>query len=187
MKRCHQCDNVHSMTYTSFGHNYCIICIKGDPHSPDYETWTREACCNSHCYGKYRSKKLELSRQIFNDRMCIKCTTVPQVKKYVESYTKMELFVYDMTMILCRMLGIIIDKVYLVGSGPKKWKEYFGKYVGTDKSTSWKYITVPRAFDVLKGIPATEKYLPDNNPYIGDDLENLLCQYAKDIPLCTTK
>ncbi len=88
------------------------------------------------------------------------------------------LTVYDITSAICRNYGIVIDRVYIVGNGPKRAIKKLNISPSRHKITknvSIKYVSIISIVEVL-GKEMDEKITSD-----GDAIESFLCNWQKTI------
>lgn len=93
------------------------------------------------------------------------------------------LMVYDISVAICRYYGIIIDKVYIIGGGPKKAIKLLNinkKLHKINNKIKFHYITIEqliRAFD--NSIYLLDKKMRNNRN--GDEWESFICNWQKTI------
>ena len=88
------------------------------------------------------------------------------------------LTVYDITSAICRNYGIIIDRVYIVGNGPKRAIDILNISPSRHQITKnivLKYVSIPSIVEALRNI-MDEKIISD-----GDAIETFLCNWQKTI------
>jgi hypothetical protein len=161
---------------------YCIRHINGDVTADNYNDFFRE--CLWH--GRHRSEIKTLLQIIYACRDTYRLehnlTTFDQVYQFVSTQygTKPRvgpLFKYDVTTQLCRYYGIIIDKVYIVGSGPKKNAFRLNLTLKTNPITDLSYAEASEVINKL-GVGYIDKAFGTlSDKFIGDDLETILCAY----------
>ena len=92
------------------------------------------------------------------------------------------LTIYDITSAICRFNKINIDKIYIIGAGPKKairLLDVKSKFQKIDKITL-KYVEIPeilKAFE-KKNYKINIKIKNSNN---GDDFETYICNWQKQV------
>lgn len=88
------------------------------------------------------------------------------------------LSVYDITAAICRQHKIIIDKVYLIGRGPKRAASLLNIKPKTRRiqNITLKYIEISEILEAFE----REKYPLIENTNNGDDFETYICNWQKD-------
>jgi hypothetical protein len=86
------------------------------------------------------------------------------------------LTIYDITAEICRVNGILIDKVYIIGGGPERAVQLLHI---VPKKRNIKRITLSyvEIADVLRAF----KDIPLANPSNGDEIETFLCKWQKGV------
>jgi hypothetical protein len=86
------------------------------------------------------------------------------------------LTIYDITAEICRVNGILIDKVYIIGGGPERAVQLLHI---VPKKRNIKRITLSyvEIADVLRAF----KDIPLVNPSNGDEIETFLCKWRKGV------
>lgn len=90
------------------------------------------------------------------------------------------LVVYDITAAICRYNKIIVDKIYIVGGGPRRALELLNIKPKIQKmdNISLKYIEIPELLEAFRVINhELPSYLKNNNN--GDEFESYICHWQK--------
>jgi len=91
------------------------------------------------------------------------------------------LMVYDISSALCRHYGIIIDKVYIVGGGPKKAITLLNiksKLHKINKNITLHYVTIDELIDAFDtSIYELNETMRNNRN--GDEWETVICNWQK--------
>ena len=93
-----------------------------------------------------------------------------------------DLTIYDITSAICRYHKILINKIYIVGGGPRNAVDLLNIKCKTHKinNKSWKYIEIQDLFNSLE----KSDYIWDRSYkfiHDGDILESYICNWQKDI------
>lgn len=94
-----------------------------------------------------------------------------------------KLSAYDITSAICRFYKINIDKVYIIGNGPKRAIKLLQLNAKTQKMNNnikLKYVEIS---DIINGFNSKEFYLDDaiKNEKNGDIFESYICNWQKKI------
>lgn len=91
------------------------------------------------------------------------------------------LTIYDITSAICRYNKINIEKIYIIGNGPKRAIRLLGINAKTQKikNVTLKYVEIPQ---ILKAFHEKnyEINLQIKNSNNGDDFESYICNWQKD-------
>jgi hypothetical protein len=91
------------------------------------------------------------------------------------------LTIYDITSAICRYNKINIDKIYIIGKGPKRAISLLNLKAKTQKieNVTLKYVDIP---EILKAFNEKnyEINLEIKNSNNGDDFETYICNWQKD-------
>jgi hypothetical protein len=137
-----------------------------------------------HCRWKRNLRTVIMSPELHNDNF--------RGLSFEEIFTRVNdlcenvrgvgiLSVYDITSAICRHHNIIIDKVYLIGRGPKRAARLLNIKAKTKriKNVPLKYIEISDIIDAFKiGKYKLEIESTDN----GDHFETFLCNWQKGKP-----
>ena len=85
------------------------------------------------------------------------------------------LVIYDITSAICRYYNVNIDKVYIIGSGPKRAIKLLNLKTKLCKKLKVKYVDIE---DVINELSKKNIILNEKN---GDILESFLCNWQKNI------
>jgi len=91
------------------------------------------------------------------------------------------LMVYDISLALCRHFGIIIDNVYIIGSGPKKAIKLLNitsNLHKINKNITLHYVTIDELIDAFD-TSIYELNEPMRNNRNGDEWETFICNWQK--------
>jgi len=90
-----------------------------------------------------------------------------------------KLSVYDITIDICNKYNIIIDKIFIIGNGPKRAIKLLNIKPSKEKfgDIYLKYVTIPDVIEAF-GDYKFDKKLSLNN---GDEWESWLCNWQKNI------
>lgn len=83
-----------------------------------------------------------------------------------------QLAIYDLTSGICKFYNILIDKIYIVGNGPKRAIKLLNIKPKIDKKLNIKYIEIKDIIDKKLNIDV-------NNLEDGDAIESFLCVWQK--------
>uniref|UniRef100_A0A6C0EAC9 Uncharacterized protein n=1 Tax=viral metagenome TaxID=1070528 RepID=A0A6C0EAC9_9ZZZZ len=90
------------------------------------------------------------------------------------------LTIYDITSAICRYNKIIIDKIYIIGKGPKRAISLLNIKAKTQKigSVTLKYVEIPEILKAFneKNYEMNSQIRNSNN---GDDFETYICNWQK--------
>lgn len=90
------------------------------------------------------------------------------------------LTIYDITSAICRFNKIIIDKIYIIGKGPKRAISLLNIKAKTQKieSVILKYVEIPEILKAFneKNYEMNSEIRNSNN---GDDFETYICNWQK--------
>jgi hypothetical protein len=90
------------------------------------------------------------------------------------------LTIYDITSAICRYNKIIIDKIYIIGKGPKRAISLLNIKAKTQKigRITLKYVEIPQILNAFneKNYEMNLKIRNSNN---GDDFETYICNWQK--------
>jgi hypothetical protein len=91
------------------------------------------------------------------------------------------LSIYDITAAICRFNKINIEKVYIIGKGPKRAIRLLNIKSKTQKIQNiiLQYVEIPEIINAFN----EQKYeinLPIKNSSNGDDFESFICNWQKD-------
>jgi hypothetical protein len=86
------------------------------------------------------------------------------------------LTIYDITSAICRHNKIIIDKIYIIGKGPKRAIHLLNIKAKTQKigRITLKYVEIP---EILKAFNEINSQIINSNN--GDDFANYICNWQK--------
>jgi hypothetical protein len=85
-----------------------------------------------------------------------------------------KLTLYDLTAAMCKYHGTKINRVYIVGNGPKRAIKYLGIPVKIQKPENLKYVEIP---DLKRVLLARGYHLLESDN--GDDYESYICRLQK--------
>jgi hypothetical protein len=92
------------------------------------------------------------------------------------------LTIYDITTAICKYNKIIIDKIYIIGKGPKRAISLLNIKAKTQKikNLSLKYVEI---FEILKAFDENNYKINSQikNSNNGDDFETFICNWQKNI------
>lgn len=89
------------------------------------------------------------------------------------------LHVYDITAAICRYHHIHVDKIYIVGNGPKAAIQLLHLKTKSDaKNKRLRYIEIS---DAIRALTKNNVPIPHSNN--GDDFESYLCKWQSTLPL----
>ena len=92
------------------------------------------------------------------------------------------LTIYDITSAICRYNKIIIDKIYIIGKGPKRAISLLNIKAKTQKigRITLKYVEIPEILEAFneKNYEMNSQIRNSNN---GDDFETYICNWQKNI------
>lgn len=161
---------------------YCIRHINGDVLSENYSDFFRE--CLYHGYHRQEIKVLLIDIYTKKDSFKELNNLDSFEKVYIfvnDNYRSKPragpLFIYDVTTQLCRYYSIPIDKVYIVGSGPRINCNKLNLTLKYNPDISLQYVVVQELIDKLSIDYINKVFGELSNDFIGDDLETILCGY----------
>tara|TARA_B100001094_G_C17878081_1_gene645480 strand:+ start:129 stop:734 length:606 start_codon:yes stop_codon:yes gene_type:complete len=97
------------------------------------------------------------------------------VKNIIDNYKYIgALTIYDISSCICRKLKINIDRIYIVGNGPKRAIKLLKLKTNRDKTLKLNYVEIR---DVKNKFKDTNVKLPNSNN--GDEFESWLCVWQK--------
>jgi len=114
---------------------------------------------------KYKNKTFE---EIFTD-----ISTLCETRTGLGSLT-----IYDITATICRYYKINIDKVYIIGNGPKNAVKILGLKTKKHNTLSLNYVEID---DIIQAF-AKNSYSIDSEILLsknGDDFESYICKWQK--------